>query len=141
MERSDQVLLEQTNLLRFSHWLVAGHHLQSDIVEQVRKSIPPQHQLIGQLARKYGCLTNAEVRLIVDQQQVTEERFGETAIRRGLISHEVLANLLAWQQENPETFTQYLVSNRVAEAHECQQLLNDYLDDVPIRQALATVSV
>ncbi|WP_166830842.1 sensor domain-containing diguanylate cyclase [Thalassoroseus pseudoceratinae] len=136
---ADQHLLNRINELRFSEWLVTGNHIAREVIDPICKTIPQQHQLIGQLARKHGYLSNAEVRLILDEQQATEERFGETAIRRGLISLDVLANLLAWQQEDPETLLHHLERNRIGGRDDYRQLLGDYLDQSPIHEPLSAI--
>ncbi len=140
LDEADQQLLERSNELRFSSWLVKCGHFEEETIDRVQKTMPPHHQLIGQLARKHSCLSHAEVRLILDQQQVTEERFGETAIRRGLISQDVLATLLAWQQEDPEALTQHLIWNHAGDSSHCQQLLDEYLGQAPIQGSLSVVS-
>ena len=56
-----------------------------------------EHRKIGEILVEMGALAPAEVRLIVDQQRESGQRFGETAIARGVLSDDVVAQALAQQ--------------------------------------------
>jgi type II secretory ATPase GspE/PulE/Tfp pilus assembly ATPase PilB-like protein len=59
--------------------------------------MPFEHRKIGEILVEMGALGPAEVRLVVDQQGESGQRFGETAIARGLLSDDVVAQALAQQ--------------------------------------------
>ena len=56
-----------------------------------------EHRKIGEILVEMGALAPAEVRLVVDQQRESGQRFGETAISRGVLSDDVVAQALAQQ--------------------------------------------
>ncbi len=56
-----------------------------------------EHRKIGEILVEMGALAPAEVRLVVDQQRESGQRFGETAIARGVLSDDVVAQALAQQ--------------------------------------------
>ncbi len=56
-----------------------------------------EHRKIGEILVNMGALAPAEVRLILDQQGSSGQRFGEVGIARGLLSDELVAQALAQQ--------------------------------------------
>jgi len=56
-----------------------------------------EHRKIGEILVEMGSLAPAEVRLVLDQQSQSGKRFGETAIARGLLADERVAQALAQQ--------------------------------------------
>ncbi len=56
-----------------------------------------EHRKIGEILVEMGALAPAEVRLVLDQQSQSRQRFGETAIAHGQLSDELVAQALAQQ--------------------------------------------
>ncbi len=56
-----------------------------------------EHRKIGEILVEMGAVAPAEVRLVLDQQSQSGQRFGETAIAHGLLSDELIAQALAQQ--------------------------------------------
>ncbi len=56
-----------------------------------------EHRKIGEILTEIGALAPAEVRLVLDQQGQSGKRFGETAVSRGLLAEELVAQALAQQ--------------------------------------------
>jgi type IV pilus assembly protein PilB len=56
-----------------------------------------KHKKIGEILVEMGALAPAEVRLILEHQGQSGQRFGETAIARGVLSDEVVAQALSQQ--------------------------------------------
>jgi type IV pilus assembly protein PilB len=59
--------------------------------------MPFEHRKIGEILVEMGALAPAEVRLVLEQQGKSGQRFGEIAMARGLLSDEVIAQALAQQ--------------------------------------------
>ncbi len=56
-----------------------------------------EHRKIGEILVEMGAVAPAEVRLVLDQQSQSGQRFGETGIAHGLLSDELIAQALAQQ--------------------------------------------
>jgi type IV pilus assembly protein PilB len=59
--------------------------------------MPFEHSKIGEILVAMGALAPAEVRLVLEQQEQSGLRFGETAVARGLLSDDLVAQALAQQ--------------------------------------------
>lgn len=59
--------------------------------------MPFEHRKIGEILVEMGALAPAEVRLVLEQQGKSGQRFGEVAMARGLLSDELIAQALAQQ--------------------------------------------
>jgi type IV pilus assembly protein PilB len=59
--------------------------------------MPFEHRKIGEILVEMGALAPAEVRLVLEHQGKSGLRFGETAIARGMLSDELIAQALAQQ--------------------------------------------
>ena len=107
---------------RFSRWLSAtGAVPIRDVGEALCELTPPDSPL-GALARESGALDEMQTDMIADVQQ-PGERFGEAAIRLGLLGPEQLAELLARQQEDPRALAAALVARGHADRAEMDALL------------------
>ena len=56
-----------------------------------------EYRKIGEILVEMGSMAPAEVRLVLEKQQLAGKRFGETAIEEGLLSEDVVAQALARQ--------------------------------------------
>ncbi|MGW8312610.1 MAG: GspE/PulE family protein [Desulfuromonadales bacterium] len=59
--------------------------------------MPFEHRKIGEILIEMGALGPAEVRLVLEQQIKSAQRFGETALANGLLTDDMLAQALAQQ--------------------------------------------
>ena len=59
--------------------------------------MPFEHRKLGEILIEMGSLAPAEMRLILEQQRLSGQRFGETGIAHGELSDELVAQALAQQ--------------------------------------------
>ena len=59
--------------------------------------MPFEHRKIGEILVEMGALGPAEVRLVLEQQGKSTQRFGEAALARGLLTDDLIAQALAQQ--------------------------------------------
>ena len=107
---------------RFSRWLSATGALPIRDVGEALCDLTPPDSPLGALARDSGMLDEMQTDMIADVQQ-PGERFGEAAIRLGLLEPEQLAELLARQQEDPRALAAAIVARGHAERAEMDALL------------------
>ena len=80
----------------------------------------------GQLARRMGWLTAAQLRPILHEQRAIRRRFDEIAVERGGLTADHLAALLALQLEPPEDLAATLVIQGVADETAMRDNLGKY---------------
>ncbi|QDT15533.1 Response regulator PleD [Alienimonas californiensis] len=125
---------------RFSRWLSASGAIPVRDVGEALTDLTPPDVALGALAREAGVLDEVQTDMIADVQQVGE-RFGEAALRLGLLTLEQLAELLARQQEDPRALGAALVARGHAEEAEVEALLHAHAaagpNLIPVEQPAA----
>ncbi|WP_171189617.1 GGDEF domain-containing protein [Alienimonas chondri] len=107
---------------RFSRWLSASGAIPVRDVGAALTDLTPPDSPLGALARAVGVLDEIQTDMIADVQQ-PGERFGESAVRLGLLNSEQLADLLARQQEDPRALADALIARGHADRAEMDALL------------------
>src|SRR5690606_29551007 len=98
----DRHLMQRVGQRRFSRWLVNRQVFDVPTASRALLEVSPAAAKIGELAIREKILDAAQVQTVLDEQQRTGMRFGETAIQLGLLREEQLVCLLAQQEEEPE---------------------------------------
>ncbi|MFH5805120.1 HDOD domain-containing protein [Alienimonas sp. DA493] len=128
---------------RFSRWLSASGAIAVRDVGEALTDLTPPDVSLGALAREVGVLDEVQTDMIADVQEAGE-RFGEAAVRLGLLNHEQLAELLARQQENPRALGEALVARGHADPAEIEALLDAYAaagpSFTPLERSVAAVA-
>ncbi len=120
--------LEQfVNQYRFSRWLATQQVLEIPVVSQSLLHVGGADVRIGQLAITRRVLGTVDVQEILAEQECTGERFGEVALRLGLLNVDQLVDLLILQRENPQTLAEVIVSQGSLDATEMQCALEAYV--------------
>jgi diguanylate cyclase (GGDEF)-like protein len=101
MSDFDRTLLPRVLQSRFSRWLTGNGTLDPTNVSRALLICHSERVRLGDLAQQLGLLTAAEVEAVRESQRQIGLRFGEIAVRMGLLDVPALAWLLARQQENP----------------------------------------
>lgn len=101
--------------------LVTPAQLSSGIQE-----VQNLHTKIGELAIRYGYLTNEQVEKIHICQTHEDKRFGEIAVEHGLITKEDFEKLLSTQNNDYEILCKILVDNGTLTPETCKDALTDF---------------
>ena len=107
---------------RFSRWLSATGALPVRDVGEALCGLASPDAPLGELARDAGLLDEVQTDMVADVQR-PGERFGEAALRLGLMSDAQLAELLARQQEDAAALAAALVARGHATRAEADALL------------------
>jgi hypothetical protein len=134
MEEQERQLMQMVMQSRFSRWLVNRQALDIPTVSKVLLNCQTQRVCLGELGCQYGCFDAAGVERILKEQAITDERFGEAAVRLGLLTEPQLAQLLAWQNENPKILAQQLLRADILDRQDTEILLEQYLAESSIRR-------
>jgi diguanylate cyclase (GGDEF)-like protein len=119
---------------RFSRWLVSRQVMDIPTASRVLLNCHTPRICLGVLACQAGCLDRKGVEQILERQEVTDERFGEAALRLELLTETQLAQLLAWQAEDPKVLAHQLVQTGVLTRPDVDMLLEQYLSETPLRR-------
>ena len=117
---------------RLSRWLAGRGHLSVAQLGEALPDLDPHRTPVGALAERCGVLSPGDARRVAAQQFETGERFGEAAVRMGLMNEEVLAELLARQQENPRELADALIRRDLVPAGEMHRLLAEHAAEGPL---------
>jgi diguanylate cyclase (GGDEF)-like protein len=126
LDDRQQRLLRQVAARRFSRWLVAHGVVDTGVASGVLMSHPTPRRPLGAISRQLGLLAAADVDAVLAEQSLTGERFGEAAVRLGLLLEEILADLLAYQAEDPRRVAAALVSEGRVPSQVMEHLLGDH---------------
>ncbi len=118
---------------RFSRWLVSRQVLDIPTASKMLLNCHTPRICVGVLACQAGCLDGKAVERILERQKTTDERFGEAARRLDLLTEAQLAQLLAWQNEDPNVLAQQLVQSGVLTRQDVGMLLEQYLAETSLR--------
>jgi diguanylate cyclase (GGDEF)-like protein len=135
---AEQQLLASVSQQKFSRWLTSRKLLDLPALSKVLLNCPPQCVKLGELAVNHQMLTPHQVNEILEAQTALEGRFGEIACQKGWLTEQQLAQLLAWQQENPKQLAAELIRQSVLQPQIVAAGLDDYLREVSPQPALAT---
>ncbi|MBW3541008.1 MAG: diguanylate cyclase [Planctomycetes bacterium] len=128
LDDGDRLLLGEARMRRFSRWLVReGVFELADAAKAVLASDTVWVRL-GELAVRYGFLSEEQANQAL-QARAANERFGEAARRLSLLGEAEVAQLLALQQESPESVTAALVEHGQLDQGEAAVLLERYLHE------------
>ncbi|MCH8828971.1 MAG: diguanylate cyclase, partial [Planctomycetes bacterium] len=114
----------------FSRWLVRRKIFDVQTISQAIIRCRTVHVRVGELAVSWKVLSHADVDRICDTQNRGSDRFGETAIRLGLLSDNQLAWLLALQREDPTSLSQAVAQTGLLGESEMHALRDQYLAEV-----------
>jgi hypothetical protein len=81
----------------FAEYLVATGRIERDRLELIPKSEWLYREPIGRLAMLHGLLSGVDVEEVLRQQRYNDQRFGEVAVRMGMITREQLDVLFRGQ--------------------------------------------
>ncbi|HUG91857.1 MAG TPA: GGDEF domain-containing protein [Planctomycetaceae bacterium] len=126
MSGGERRLLQAVLRRRFSRWLVANRVFDVPTVSRALVEADTRWMRFGEAAMCYGCLDRAGVDRVLGERG-DDERFGEAAIRIGVLSEDAVAQLLALQQEAPDTLAKSLVALGLLSREESTALLDRYL--------------
>ena len=126
-EKRMQQLISQR---RFSRWLVAKGVLDIRQVSKALLNCNTQHIPFGELTQQYDHLDRLQVNTILAEQASTTERFGEIAVRKGLLSEEIVGQLLAMQMEDPEALARQIASQGLLDGQQIVSLLQEFRQEI-----------
>ncbi len=135
MQEDERRLVQSIVQRRFSRWLVNRQILDIPTASRVLLNSRTEPVPVGELGCQHGCLDSAAVQRILDEQLATDERFGEAAVRLGLLTESQLAQLLAWQNEDPKSLAQTLIRCGVLGRQDTELLLDQYLAESALQRA------
>lgn len=142
MKEDERRLAQLIVKRRFSRWLVNRQILDIPTASKVLLNCQTERRLVGDLACQNGYLDTQAVKSILEEQLATDERFGEAARRLGLLTESQLAQLLAWQNEDPIGLAQQLVRSGVLGRQDTEILLEQYLAESDhYRDALSEMEI
>jgi len=123
--------------LRFSRWLVQQGYFDVPTVSQALLRCQTQRMRVGEIAQQLGYLTPVQINHIRQTQQRTGERFGQAAMKLGLITEDQFARLLALQCEDPSALCRSLISADLATPEIAATLLEKFQAEWPAAPAPA----
>jgi len=126
MSEFDRALIPLILQSRFSRWLTSNGTLEPESVSKALLQCHSERARIGDLAEQMGLLTGAEVDAVRESQRQIGLRFGEIAVRMGLLDLPTLARLLARQQENPRDLASALAHLGLISRDQVQPLVEAY---------------
>jgi two-component system, cell cycle response regulator len=129
LDEHERQMLDAIVQRRFSRWLVKQDVLDILGVSQALLQCPPPPIRLGELAVREEHLDEQSVQRILEAQQDTNERFGTTAIRLGLLTEDQLIHLLVLQNEDPYALAQALVRTGQLAPERGAALLEEYLTE------------
>lgn len=94
----------------------------ADGIQDVQKI----HKKIGELAVRYGYLTEEQAEQIHIMQTTRDKRFGELVIECGYMNEAELEKLLALQHSDYELLCKVLIDKNVLTKADCAHALNDF---------------
>lgn len=94
----------------------------ADGIQEVQKI----HKKIGELAVRYGYLTDEQVEQIHIMQTSQDKRFGELVVEYGYMNKSEMEKLLSLQHNDYELLCKVLIDNKVLTKPECLHALNDF---------------
>lgn len=114
----------------------------ADGIQEVQKI----HKKIGELAIRYGYLSEEQVEQIHILQTSQDKRFGELVVECGYISEAEMEKLLALQHNDYELLCKVLIDNKVLTKADCAHALSDFranykLDDLDTLTLLQTTKI
>jgi diguanylate cyclase (GGDEF)-like protein len=127
-------LVQLVNQRRFSRWLVNRRVLDIPTASKALVNCHTPRICVGVLACQAGCLDRPDVDRILERQNVTNERFGEAAQGLELLTEAQLAQLLAWQAEDPKALAHELVKSGILTLPDVDMLLDQYLAETSLRR-------
>lgn len=89
----------------FLEFLVAEGSIPPEQLERVRSLLRGAPEPIGLIAFGYGMISGGDIDEILDEQQPGGDRFGEIAVRKGVLTQEQVDTLLSVQQMRAATET------------------------------------
>lgn len=140
MSEFDRTLIPQILQSRFSRWLTSNGTLDPANVSKALLQCHSERVRIGDLAEQLGLLTAAEVDAIRESQRQIGLRFGEIAVRMGLLDIPALAGLLARQQENPRDLAGALAQLGMISREQVQPLVEAYESAVRTSRQAALIA-
>ena len=94
-----------------------------------------QRPVIGDIARQWGWLAEPAIERIILASAIPG-RFGERAVRMGLLSEPQVGTLIHYQRSKQERLGHYFILNKILTAEEVERLvikLNEHNAGVPDR--------
>ncbi|MEX0702688.1 MAG: HDOD domain-containing protein [Planctomycetales bacterium] len=129
---SERRLLQLTNSLKFSRWLVNRRVFDVPTLSKALHATETRRMCVGELAQRQQMLSMAQVDDVLAEQARSGARFGEAGIALGLLCEERLARLLAVQQEDPTSLGRTLVQLGMLDEGEAHALLDAYSAEIEI---------
>lgn len=126
VSEEDRELHQRVTNHRFSRWLVQRRLLDVPAVSRALLECPVPTLRIGELAEQFGYMTPEQVRLILQEQECSDERFGVLSIRQNFLSPTQLVHLLTLQHENPKQLTVAIVRLGLLAPDVAAQSLEEY---------------
>ncbi len=104
------------------------------------------HKKIGELAVRYGYLTEEQVEQIHILQTTNDKRFGELVVECGYMNEVEMEKLLALQHNDYELLCKVLIDNKALTKADCTHALNEFkanykLDDLDSLTLLQTTKI
>ena len=104
------------------------------------------HKKIGELAVRYGYLTEEQVEQIHITQTTQDKLFGELVVEYGYMNEMELEKLLSLQHNDYELLCKVLIDNKVLTKTDCTHALNDFkskykLNDLDTLTLLQTTKI
>lgn len=115
---------------RFSRWLVNRRLFSVADVSQALLDCESEPRPVGELAKQHGWLTPEQIEQILEEQALTGERFGRTAVRMAFLTDSQVAHLLSIQQENPIALANSLIRMRLFDRQQATAALERFFAEV-----------
>ncbi|MDZ4684525.1 MAG: GGDEF domain-containing protein [Planctomycetaceae bacterium] len=128
VSEADHTLQQLVTAQRFSRWLVNEKLLDIASVSRALVHCPPQTTRLGELGLDAGYLSTEQVQAIIGEQEDSGDRFGVVAVRQGVLTQSLLAQLLALQYENPKRLAASIIRLGLMSPEQTMAALERYSD-------------
>lgn len=130
MDENERLLLSEISSNLFSRWLVNRQVFDVPTVSTILLKCRTAHRHIGDLALHEQYLSTEQIDRVLQERVSQGERFGETAVRLGMLSVLQVAHLLAMQREDPVLLSQEFVRAGMLDQQRAVTLLSEYIDEM-----------
>ena len=119
------------NQFRFSRWLIMEGVLDIPRVGKALLDFQQPRLQLGEIAMRQELLKPQEIEEILDEQAVTQDRFGTIAVQRTFLNEDQLVGLLILQQEDPLQVAERFLCKGVLNQDQLHILLKKYFNLIP----------
>lgn len=120
---------------RFSRWLVDRQLVEMQVASRALLQCEFDRRPLGELARRFQLLTDVQISTILRDQESNNLRFGDAAVRAGLLTEPQVVDLLALQAEDPRQVAAALVALRALDSARARVALDEYLQGLSLHVA------